>query len=250
MSNIEIMPVAQVERMRAACQLAADTLVDGGRAARAGMTTDEINTLVHEHTLKHGARPSPLNYHGFPKSVCTSVNEVVCHGIPGATRAQGRRHHQRRRHLVLPAQAAFTATPAPPSTSASPAPRPRRWSRSRASRSSSASPRSATARASATSAPPSRSSPKAQGCSVVRDFVGHGIGREFHAAPQVKHYGTRGSGKRLKAGMIFTIEPMINIGATSASVLDDDWTVAHRGRLALRAVRAHHRRSRRAAARC
>ncbi|HTU59257.1 MAG TPA: type I methionyl aminopeptidase, partial [Polyangiales bacterium] len=66
---------------------------------------------------------------------------------------------------------------------------------------------------------------EAQGCSVVRDYVGHGIGREFHTAPQVPHYGTRGSGKRLKAGMVFTIEPMINIGHFACELLEDDWTV-------------------------
>jgi methionyl aminopeptidase len=66
---------------------------------------------------------------------------------------------------------------------------------------------------------------EAQGCSVVRDYVGHGIGREFHTAPQVPHYGSRGSGKRLKAGMVFTIEPMINIGAFECERLEDEWTV-------------------------
>src|SRR3954463_10969845 len=76
------MSARDLERMRAACQLAADTLVMVGEHLRAGMTTDDINTLVHEYTLAHGAIPSPLNYHGFPKSVCTSVNETVCHGIP------------------------------------------------------------------------------------------------------------------------------------------------------------------------
>src|SRR5688572_15198310 len=77
------MTPSMLEQMRKACQLAADTLLMVGEHLRAGMTTDEINTLVHEHTVSHGAYPSPLNYHGFPKSVCTSVNEVVCHGIPG-----------------------------------------------------------------------------------------------------------------------------------------------------------------------
>ena len=70
-------------RMRDACQLAADTLVMVGRHLKPGITTDDINTLVHDYTMEHGAWPSPLNYNGFPKSVCTSVNEVVCHGIPG-----------------------------------------------------------------------------------------------------------------------------------------------------------------------
>src|SRR5215813_15468599 len=77
------MSPSMIERMRAACQLAADTLLMVGHHIKPGITTDEINTLVHNYTIEHGAWPSPLNYKGFPKSVCTSVNEVVCHGIPG-----------------------------------------------------------------------------------------------------------------------------------------------------------------------
>src|SRR5262245_37338322 len=76
------MTPAMIERMRKACKLAADTLSMVGPHIRAGMTTDDINKLVHDYTLENGAWPSPLNYKGFPKSVCTSVNEVVCHGIP------------------------------------------------------------------------------------------------------------------------------------------------------------------------
>src|SRR6476469_8215339 len=77
------MTPSMLSRMREACQLAADTLVLAGKHIAPGMTTDDINTLVHDYTLAHKAWPSPLNYHGFPKSVCTSVNHVVCHGIPG-----------------------------------------------------------------------------------------------------------------------------------------------------------------------
>ena len=83
MGAIEIMNEAALERMRRVCQLAADTLVMVGRRLEPGMTTDDINTLVHDYTVEHDAIPSPLNYKGYPKSVCTSVNEVVCHGIPG-----------------------------------------------------------------------------------------------------------------------------------------------------------------------
>ena len=81
---IEIKSGRDIETMRESCQMAADTLLLVGDRIRAGMSTDEINTFVHQDTVRRGAVPSPLNYHGFPKSVCTSVNEVVCHGIPGA----------------------------------------------------------------------------------------------------------------------------------------------------------------------
>ena len=80
---IEIKSAREVDDLRVACQMAAETMLLVGERLRPGMTTDDINTLVHEDTLRRGGRPSPLNYHGFPKSVCTSVNEVVCHGIPG-----------------------------------------------------------------------------------------------------------------------------------------------------------------------
>src|SRR6476469_5798616 len=82
------MTPSMLSRMREACQLAADTLVLAGKHIAPGMTTDDINTLVHDYTLAHKAWPAPLNYHGFPKSVCTSVNEVGCHGIPGDQRLQ------------------------------------------------------------------------------------------------------------------------------------------------------------------
>jgi methionyl aminopeptidase len=81
---IDIKSPKEVEAMKAACQMAADTLLLVGEKLRAGMSTEDINTLVHEDTLKKGGRPAPLNYRGFPKSVCTSINAVVCHGIPGA----------------------------------------------------------------------------------------------------------------------------------------------------------------------
>lgn len=83
MGAVEIMNDQMLEEMRASCRLAADTLQMVGPHIRAGITTEEINTLVHDYIVAHDAYPSPLNYNGFPKSVCTSVNECVCHGIPG-----------------------------------------------------------------------------------------------------------------------------------------------------------------------
>lgn len=126
MAAIEIMTPSMLARMREACQLAADTLVMVGEHIKPGITTDDINTLVHDYTLKHAAWPSPLNYNGFPKSVCTSVNEVVCHGIPGARVLRDGDIINVDVTSYLPAKTAFTATPARRSTSARPAKRPRR----------------------------------------------------------------------------------------------------------------------------
>src|SRR6201988_2784837 len=81
----EIKSGKEIDAMRVAGRMAAETLVLVGEKLRAGMTTEEINTIVHEDTIKRGARPAPLNYRGFPKSVCTSINDVVCHGIPDGT---------------------------------------------------------------------------------------------------------------------------------------------------------------------
>jgi methionyl aminopeptidase len=80
---VDIKSPREIEQMRVACQMAAETLLLVGEQIRAGMTTDDLNTLVHEDTVRRGAYPAPLNYRGFPKSVCTSINDVVCHGIPG-----------------------------------------------------------------------------------------------------------------------------------------------------------------------
>ncbi len=81
--SVDIKNAREIEGLRVASEMAAETLVLVGERIRAGMTTEDINTIVHEDTIRRGAYPAPLNYHGFPKSVCTSVNEVVCHGIPG-----------------------------------------------------------------------------------------------------------------------------------------------------------------------
>ncbi|HVZ31846.1 MAG TPA: type I methionyl aminopeptidase [Polyangiaceae bacterium] len=225
MSRIEIMSARDLERMRAACQLAADTLLMVGEHIRPGITTDQINTLVHEYTLAHGARPSPLGYHGFPKSVCTSVNEVVCHGIPGP------------RVLVdgdivnvdvtsyLPAKDGFhgdtsaTFYVGEPSEAAKKVVEVARQCLEIGVAQVKDGARLGDIGAAI------QEFAESHGCSVVRDYVGHGIGREFHTAPQVAHYGTRGAGKRIKAGMVFTIEPMVNLGDYHCEVLPDKWTV-------------------------
>lgn len=221
--SIEIKSAKEIEAMRIAGQMAAETLVMIGEKLHAGMSTEEINTLVHEDTIRRGARPAPLNYRGFPKSVCTSINDVVCHGIPddqvikngdiinvdittffngfhgdtsatfyiGTPTAQARRVVEvARRSLELGIAEVREGARLGDIGAAI------------------------------------QEYVEAQECTVVRDFVGHGIGRRFHEDPQVKHYGKRGTGERLKAGMIFTIEPMVNLGSFEV-VIDpvDKWTV-------------------------
>ncbi|HET6340423.1 MAG TPA: type I methionyl aminopeptidase [Polyangiales bacterium] len=225
MSAIEIMTPSMLARMREACQLAADTLVMVGKHLAPGMSTDDINVLVHDYTLKHGAWPSPLNYHGFPKSVCTSVNEVVCHGIPGKRVLKDGDIINVDVTSYYPAKNGFhgdtsaTFYVGTPSDAAKLVTEVSRMSLELGIAEVREGARIGDIGAAI------QAYAHSQGCSVVRDYVGHGIGREFHTAPQVPHYGKRGDGKRLKAGMVFTIEPMINFGNYECERLDDEWTV-------------------------
>jgi len=224
-SAIEIMTPSMLSRMREACQLAADTLVMVGKHLTPGMTTDDINTLVHDYTIAHGAWPSPLNYNGFPKSVCTSVNEVVCHGIPGKQVLRDGDIINVDVTSYLPAKNGFhgdtsaTFYVGTPSDAAKKVTEVARHALELGIAEVIEGARIGDIGAAI------QAYAESQGCSVVRDYVGHGIGREFHTAPQVPHYGTRGTGKRLKAGMVFTIEPMINVGHYECEVQADDWTV-------------------------
>ncbi len=221
MSGIIIKNKEQLESMRLACRLAAQTLEEASKILKPGIRTDDINDFVHRYTIKHRAIPAPLNYRGFPKSVCTSVNEVVCHGIPGARKVQAGdiinvdvtsildgwhgdvsatfyvgEPSNEARHLVEVTRKCLELGIAEVKPGA----------------------RLGDVGAAI------QEYAEANNCSVVRDFVGHGIGRQFHEPPQVSHFGKRGRGQRLKAGMIFTIEPMINLGTWRLHTLDDGWT--------------------------
>jgi methionyl aminopeptidase len=224
-SAIEIMTPAMLEPMRQACQLAAETLVMVGPHIKPGITTDDINTLVHNFTLERGAWPSPLNYKGFPKSVCTSVNEVVCHGIPGKQVLRDGDIINVDVTSYLPRENGFHGDTSATFFVGTPTPEAQHVVEIA---------RRSLELGIAEVKPGNRIGDigaaiqeyaEGQRCSVVRDYIGHGIGREFHMAPQVPHFGKRGSGKRLKAGMVFTIEPMINLGHFETEVLEDGWTV-------------------------
>src|SRR5271168_4787927 len=221
--SVEIKNVREVEALRVASVMAAETLLLVGERIRAGMTTEEINTIVHEDTIRRGAYPAPLNYHGFPKSVCTSVNEVVCHGIPGArTLKDGDIVNVD----VTTMYKGFYGDTSATFYIGTPSPEARlvvETSR-RALELGIAEVREGARLGDIGAA--IQEYVEAQGCSVVRDFVGHGIGRKFHDAPQVKHYGKRGTGERVRAGMTFTIEPMVNLGGWEVEVdQGDKWTV-------------------------
>lgn len=231
MGSIELMTPSMLERMRASCQLAAECLLMVGSKIQAGMTTDDINSLVHEWIIAHGAYPSPLHYkpsgasRAFPKSVCTSVNQVVCHGVPG-------RQVLRDGDIInvdvttyfrgFHGDTSATFYIGEPSEDAKRVVETARKCLEVAIAQVKDGARIGDIGAAI------QEYAESQGCSVVRDYVGHGVGREFHMPPQVPHFGKRGSGQRLRAGMVFTIEPMINLGHWETEVLDDGWTVVTR----------------------
>ena len=220
---IDIKSPREIELMRTVCRLAAETLVLVGEKIRVGMTTEEINRIVHEDTLRQGARPAPLNYKGFPKSVCTSVNDVVCHGIPDGTVLKNGdivnvdvTHVYEGFHGDTSATF-YVGTPSPQARHVVEVAR-------RSLDLGIAQVRDGARLGDIGAA--IQEYVEAEGCSVVRDFVGHGIGRKFHDAPQVKHYGKRGTGDRIRSGMTFTIEPMVNVGGWEVEVdSNDKWTV-------------------------
>jgi methionyl aminopeptidase len=221
-SSVVIKTLKEVDAIRVASQMTMETLVAVGETLRAGMTTEEIDRFVHEDTVRRGGWPAPLNYHGFPKSVCTSVNEVVCHGIPGP------------RVLepgdiinidVTTIHAGFHGDTSATFYIGKPSPEAKHVTEvARRSLDLGIAQVRDGARLGDIGAAIQEFA-EGQGCSVVRAFVGHGIGRRFHEAPQVSHVGDRGKGDRLRAGMVFTIEPMINLGGFDVEILPDKWTV-------------------------
>jgi methionyl aminopeptidase len=210
-----------IARMRRAGKIAREVLAETGAAVAVGVTTDELDRVAHEAHVSRGVYPSPLRYRGFPKSVCTSVNEVICHGIPddralldgdivnidvtvfvdgvhgdtNATFCVGRVDPESRRLVKVTEECLELGIEAV---------RP-------------GAPLSDIGRAIETHA-------HASGFFVVRAFVGHGIGEVFHGPPQVPHYYERGVSTVLEPGMVFTIEPMITMGSVQPVIWSDGWT--------------------------
>lgn len=225
--DIKLHTDAAFDGMRKAGRLAAETLDYITPFVKPGVTTDYIDQLCYEYITGRGAAPAPLNYRGFPKSICTSLNHVVCHGIPGPKKLKdgdalnidvtavvdGWHGDTSRMFFVgkVPVKAQKLAQ--------------------------------VTYEAMMKGIEMVRpgvhlgdighaiqSHAEAHRYSIVRDFCGHGLGQVFHDAPNVVHYGTPGSGATLAQGMFFTIEPMVNAGKPSCKILDDGWTAVTRDR--------------------
>ncbi|HWB76728.1 MAG TPA: type I methionyl aminopeptidase [Nannocystaceae bacterium] len=223
---IEIKSRAEVEKMRRSCELAASVLDFIEPYVQAGVTTDELDRLCHDYIVKAGAIPAPLNYKGFPKSICTSINEVVCHGIPDdrvlkngdiinidiTTILDG--FHGDTSEMFTVGTVSEKATKLIDVTRRS------MWLGIQEV--------GPGKRIGDIGASIHDFAHRQHGYGVVEAFCGHGIGREFHTPPQISHVGKRGTGLRMRAGMTFTIEPMINEGTPHCDILDDGWTAITR----------------------
>jgi methionyl aminopeptidase len=225
--SVQIKTPEAIERMRVAGRLAADVLDMIEPYVQPGVTTEELDQRCHDYINAQGAIAAPLNYRGFPKAICTSINHQVCHGIPNGKRLKkgdviniditvikdgyhgdtskmffvGEPSVLARRLVTITQQAMQLGI--------------------------------AVIRPGATLGDIGFAIQKfveKQGYSVVREYCGHGIGREFHEEPQVLHYGKAGDGLVLEAGMCFTVEPMVNAGKRYIKVLPDGWTVITKDR--------------------
>lgn len=224
-SSILIHDAEAFEGMRRAGRLAAECLDMLTEHVRPGVITDALDRLAREFILDHGALPACLFYRGYPKTLCISPNHVVCHGIPGprplrdgeianidvTVIVDGWHGDTSRMYLVgdVPTRARRLVEVT----------------------------YEALDRGIAAVKPGARlgdigyaiqSYVESQRCSVVRDFCGHGVGEVFHDAPNILHFGRKGEGEVLRAGMFFTVEPMVNLGKHSVKLLSDGWTAVTR----------------------
>ena len=225
--RITIHAPADYEGMRRAGRLAAETLDMITPHVKVGVTTGELDTLCHDFIVGHGAQPAPLNYRGFPKSICTSINHVVCHGIPGDRRLIDGDIVNIDVTVILDGWHGDTSRMYVAGTASTKA-------RMLLNVTYQALMRGVEAvqpgRTLGDIGHAIQTYVEANRFSVVRDFCGHGIGRAFHAPPNILHYGRPGEGPVVKPGMFFTIEPMVNAGRPDVKVLDDGWTAVTRDR--------------------
>jgi len=223
--SIKIHNDADFEGMRRAGRLGAEVLDFIQPHVVAGVTTDELDTLCHDFIISHNAIPAPLNYRGFPKSICTSINHVICHGIPGSKRLKDGDtlnidvtvildgwYGDTSRMFFVGKQKILAQRLCDVTFNSM-------WEGIKLVKPGAT--LGDIGHAIQTYAESHR-------FSVVTDFCGHGIGRVFHDEPSVLHYGRPGTGAVLKKGMFFTIEPMINAGKAGSKILSDGWTAVTR----------------------
>jgi len=223
----EVKPAEIVEAMRIAGRLAADALAEVGSHVRPGISTDELDQIGHDFLCDHGAYPSTLGYRGFPKSLCTSVNEVICHGIPDSTLL-------REGDICNIDITAYIGGVHGDTNATFFAGEPSEDVRLLVERTHEATMRGIQA------AMPGRSITiigrviesfaKRYGYGVVREFTGHGIGTTFHSGLIVPHYDDPRFDRPIEAGMTFTIEPMLTLGTHEWQMWDDGWTVLTKDR--------------------
>jgi len=219
--SIIIKTPEEIEKMRAAGRLAAQVLDMITPHVKAGVTTEELDRICHDYIVEHGATPAPLNYKGFPKATCISLNHQVCHGIPGARKLRKGDILNIDITVILDGYHGDTSrmyTVGKPSIQAERLIRVTKECLD----------------VGIEQVRPGahlgdighaiQQHAESHNYSVVREFCGHGLGKEFHEEPQVLHYGEPGTGPELQAGMTFTIEPMINAGKRQVKVLGDGWT--------------------------
>ena len=213
--------------MRRAGRLAAETLDYITPFVKPGVTTGELDRLCDDFTLAHGATSAPLGYRGYPKSICTSINHVVCHGIPGDKVVQDGDIMNIDVTVILDGWHGDSSRMFPVGKVGVKARRLVDVTYEALMRGIAVVEPGATL---GDIGHAIQSYVEAERFSVVRDFCGHGLGRIFHAPPSVLHYGVPGQGTELKPGMFFTIEPMINAGRHETKILEDGWTAVTRDR--------------------
>ena len=226
--SVSIKTPDEIGLMRTAGKLAADVLLMIGPYVRVGATTDELDQICHDYIVNHQqAIPAPLNYKGFPRSICTSINHVVCHGIPGEKRLKNgdilniditvikNGYHGDTSKMFFIGEPSIRANRLVEITYQCMSlgirmikPGVHLGDIGHAI----------------------QQHAESNNYSVVREYCGHGIGRLFHEEPQVLHYGLPGTGMILEPGMTFTVEPMINLGKRHVKLLPDEWTVVTRDR--------------------
>lgn len=225
---VSIKTADEIEKMRVAGKLAADVLMMITPYVKAGITTDELNQICHDYIVnEQQAIPAPLNYHGFPKSVCTSVNHVICHGIPAEKKLKDGDIINIDVTVIKDGYHGDTSKMFHVGKTSILAERLCRVARE-------------SMLIGIDMVKPGirlgdighaiQQHAEKEKFSVVREYCGHGIGQVFHEEPQVLHYGTPGTGMELKEGMTFTIEPMINAGKRHVRQLPDGWTVVTKDR--------------------
>jgi methionyl aminopeptidase len=213
--------------MRLAGRLAAEALDMIAEHVVPGVTTEALNTLCHDFMVEREAVPATLNYRGYPKSICTSINHVVCHGIPGDRRLEDGDILNIDITAILDGYYGDTSRMYIAGTASTRAKRLIDVTYEAMMRGVRAVKPGATL---GDIGHAIQSYVEPQRLSVVRDFCGHGIGRRFHEPPNVLHYGRPHEGLTLRPGMVFTIEPMVNAGRHEVKILDDGWTAVTRDR--------------------